>query len=96
VSAGETYTEALGGAYQYAHGYSFDVGSTQGGSYAVTVYDRAGNHADAGFTVTRDPSLCSGRGVTAPVEGMKLLAGAHKCRRGGILQGLRRWFDATQ
>jgi hypothetical protein len=68
------YGAGPGGAYQYAHGYSFSVTSTLGGSYAVTVYDRAGNDAEVGFAVTRDPSLCSGRGITAPVVSLAATA----------------------
>ena len=54
VSAGGVYTEALGGGYQYAHGYSFTASSTEEGGYQARVYDLAGHFSTVSFTVTRD------------------------------------------
>lgn len=56
VSAGGAYTTALAGDYQYEHWYTFDVTDTANGTYQVTVYDLAGNSAEASFTVWRDAS----------------------------------------
>ena len=66
VSAGGVYTQAFGGAYQFAHTYTFTSSSTEEGAYQVAVYDRAGNDAGVPFTVTRD--------YVAPVAGVSVPA----------------------